>query len=787
MTVLDRKLIRDLLQLKGQATAIVLVLACGVATFVMSLATLRSLELTQETYYEQFRFAQVFAHLKRAPKALAERIAEIPGVDRVQVRTAVEVTLDVADLAEPAVGRLISIPERPTPGLNDLYLRKGRTIEPGRRGEILINESFADAHKLGPGGRVAAIINGRRQILEVVGVALSPEYVYPIREGDIIPDDERFGVFWMGEPGLADAFDMEGAFNDLALTLEPGASEAEIIQRLDRLIEPYGGLGAFGRDDQLSHKFVTNELRELRGVGLAVPFIFLAVGAFLLNIVLSRLVAAQREQIATLKAFGYTDGEIRRHFLKFVGLIVAAGVGLGTAVGAWMGWGISGFYARFFRFPVFRFRLDPSVVLLALAISASAAMIGTLAAIRRAIRLQPAEAMRPEPPASYRPTSIERWVPRTLVSPAGRMILRRLGREPFKAFLSVLGIALSVAVLVVGNYTADAVDDLMDFQFHEVQRHDLSLTFVEPTSARAISEVRHLPGVIRCEPFRAVAVRLRSGHRTRRAGILGLEPGTRLYRPLDASRREVSLPERGLMLSTKLAEILHVQVGDLLTIEVLEAERRVYRVPVESLVSDYEGLSVYMRRPALNRLLREGPTVSGAFLSVDSARSAELYSRLKATPRVASVSLKRAMLESFRRIIAESLLKMQSFVAAFAAIIAFGVVYNGARISLAERSRELATLRVIGFTRGEVSAILLGELAILTLIALPVGLAIGAGFAAMTTQFYDTELFRIPMVIYPTTFAMGALVTIVSAIASGWVVRRRIDELDLIAVLKTKE
>jgi putative ABC transport system permease protein len=784
---LDRKLIRDLLQMKGQALAISLVMACGVATFVMSLSMLRSLSLTLDTYYERYRFAHVFLHLKRAPNSLAERIGEIPGVARVSTRTVVEVTLDVPGLPEPAVGRLISIPERPEPGLDELYLRSGRYIEPGRSGEALVSEAFAEAHKLQPGNRLVAVINGRRQELLIVGVALSPEYVFQIREGELLPDPKRFGLLWMGKPELAAAFDMQGAFNDVALALMPGASEEEVVRQLDRLTAPYGGLGAYGRAEQVSNRFITNELRELRGMAVIAPVIFLSVAAFLLNIVLSRLIGTQREQIAALKAFGYTHLEVGMHYAKFVLLISVAGATVGGIVGSWMGKNLTELYTRFFHFPVFRYHLDADVIVLAYFVSVGSALFGTFRAVGRAVRLPPAEAMRPEPPAGYRTTLIERLVPGFLISPAVRMILRHLGRQPVKSMLSGLGIALASAVLVLGSFMADALDYLIEFQFQAVQRHDVSIALNEPASARALFEIDHAPGVLHSEPFRSVAVRMRFGPRARRQAIMGLVRRGELFRLLDKDWRAIVLPKQGLVVSAKLAELLGAKTGDALTIEVLEGMRPVYQVPIVDLVDDYEGTSAYMELGAVNSLLQEGRTISGAFVSVDRPKLNSLYTKLKGTPRVGGVTVKQAAVESFRETVAENLMRMRAFNIAFACIIAFGVVYNCARISLSERSRDLATLRVIGFTRGEISLILLGELAVLTLCALPLGLLLGFAFAAAATLAYDTELFRIPLVVYPSTFGLAAAVTLLSSLASGLIVRRRLDHLDLVAVLKTKE
>lgn len=788
MTALNRKLLRDLWQIKGQALAIGLVIACGVATFVMSLSTLASIRRTQEMYYERYRFAQVFAQLKRAPDSIALRVGEIPGVARVQARVVEHVTLDVPGLAEPALGKLISIPEARAPELNERYLRSGRPIEPGREGEVLVSEGFARAHGLEPGDAVHAVMNGRRRQLRIVGVALSPEFVYLIHEGDILPDDRRYGVFWMGKTELAAAFDMKGAFNDVCLTLERGTSEAEVIRRVDRLLDRYGGLGAYGREDQPSHKFIANELKELRGMARVVPTIFLVVASFLLQVVVSRLVGVQREQIAALKAFGYSRGAVGWHYIKLVLLIVLLGTMLGTIVGARLGRSVTELYTRFFHFPVFTFYLDPEVVALATLVSIGAAAAGTLASVFRATGLPPAEAMRPEPPARYRPTVIERLGVQRLLSPAARMILRHLERQPVRTLLSVLGIALAVAVMILGNFMVDAVDYAMESQFQVAQRQDMSLSFVEPTSARALSDIAHLPGVGDCEPYRNLPARVRSGYRSRRLGIMGIRPAGRLYRVMDISRRTMPLPAAGVVLSEKLAEVLGVGIGDLVTIEVLEGRRPVRPVPVAGLVADFAGIAAYMDIRAVNRLMEEGDTISGAFLAVDSARMDELYLELKRSPRVSGVTVKGATLASFRKTIAENLLRMRLFNVIFAGVIAVGVVYNAARIALSERSRELATLRVIGFTRGEISLILLGELAVLTLIAIPVGMLLGYGLAALViTLAYDTELFRIPLVIARSTYGFAVAVTLTAALMSGLGVRRLLDRLDLIAVLKSKE
>jgi putative ABC transport system permease protein len=787
MSALDRKLFRDLLHLWGQGLAIALVVACGIAVFVSMQINYESLQLSQATYYNQYRFAQVFGQLKRAPESVVVQIQNIPGVAQVQTRIVVDVTLDVPGRQEPVTGRLISIPERQAPMLNDLYIRQGRYIEPGRDAEVLVSEAFADANHLQLGDRLGAVINGRWQSLQIVGIALSPEYIYEIRGSDIFPDNQRFGVLWMGRKALGTAFNLDGAFNDVSLTLLPQTDAAAVIFQLDKLLDPYGALGAYDREDQISNRFLSDEIIQLRTHGTYIPGIFLGIGAFLLHTVLTRLISTQRDQIAILKAFGYSNWAIGEHFLKFVLVIVALGSVLGTSTGLWLGSALTMLYARFYHFPVLRYEVSPTMVVSAILISSGAAILGAFSAVQRAVALPPAEAMRPEPPAQFRRTLLEQLGLQRWLSPVGRIILRNLERKPIQALFSMLGIALAVALLVMVGFSQDAMQYLVDAQFRTVQRDDVTIVFNEPRSARTRYEVAHLPGVLYSEPFRMVAARLRFEHRSHKIGVMGLEPTAELRQLVDRHLQPVNLPLAGLLLSSKLAEILGVHSGDRLTVEVLEGAKPTRTVPVAGLVDELIGVSAYMDIQALNRLMREGATISGAFLAVDDQQLDQLYTQLKRTPAVTSVSLRKAMIQQFQQTIAQSQGVITSIQVIFACIIAFGVVYNAARIALSERGRELATLRIIGFSKMQVAVILLGEQAVLLMTAIPLGLVLGYGLAALLSLLYNTELYRFPLIVTRASYAFAVVVIVIAALVSGWMVRRQCDRLDLVAVLKTRE
>ncbi len=787
VSVLDRKLLRDLWHLRGQVFTVALIVACGIATYVTMRGAYESIERAQNDYYAKYHFADVFAQLKRAPNSLADQIAKAPGAAVVETRVVVEVNLDIPGLEEPAIGRIISLPEDRRPLLNDVYLRRGRYIEAGRSDEILISEAFASANGLAIGSTIGAVINGRWERLRIVGIALSPEYVYEIRGAEVFPDNKRFGVLWMSRKALGPLFNMEGGFNDVSLTLSPGASEPGVIKRLDYLLEPYGGLGAFGREDQISNRFLSDEIAQDRITGIFVPSIFLGIAAFLIHVVLSRLVSTQRNPIGLLKAFGYSDLAVGMHYLKFALVAVLVGVGIGTPVGIWLGRGLAHMYQDFFRFPELTFVAGWPLLGWSIAISGGAACLGALSALSSAVAMPPAEAMRPEAPPRFHEGITERVGLTKLLALPTRMILRNLERRPWKAVLSVLGMSFAVAILLVGFYFYDAIDYLVRVQFQTAQRDDVTVTLNEPHGEQARYDMEHLTGVMHSEPFRIVPARLRFAHRSRRAALQGLEIGGDLRQVVDRNLAVVRPTSDGVLLTKKLAEILDASPGDTITVEVLEGARPVRQLAVTGVVDELIGLSAYMELGALNRLMREGPTISGAYLAVDATALPRLYAELKRTPAVAGVGVREAMLASFYQTIAESMRISTFALVLFACVIAISIVYNGARVALSERGHELASLRVLGFTQREIGLMLLGEQALLTVFAIPLGFLLGYGICAALTAAMQTDLYRMPLVLNPNTYAIAVLIVSLASVGTGLLIYRRLKFMDLVEVLKTRE
>ena len=788
VAAIDRKLLREARGLKGQIATIALVLASGITCFIALRGTFASLEDARDAYYDRYRFADLFARVESAPESLAERIERLPGVAVVQTRLVKEVSLPLEDLDRAAYGQVISLPSQGEPPTNAIHLLSGRLPAAGRDDEAVVLASFARAHDLRIGGRLPVVINGSERRLRVVGTAESPEFVYAIRPGALADDPKRYAVLWMDRTVIASAFRLEGAFNDVTLRLQPGASESETLSAVDRLLASYGGLGAIGRAHQASNRILTGELSQLGALAGMVPIVFLGVAAFLINIVLARLVALQRAEIATLKALGYSNLEVGRHYLALVALVLVPGSLLGVAGGWCLGRIVLRLYQGIFRFPDLTFRLSAGLVAAAVLISAVAAIVGALFAVRAAVKLPPAEAMRPPAPARYRRGLGERLGVGAIAGAGGMMVLREIERRPLRTALSSFGIAGAVALIIFGHFGLDSLDNYLEASFRREQRQDLAVTFERPAAPRVIAELAALPGVITAEAVRAIPIRVHYDHRWRDSVLMGLPSAATLRHLVVRGGRAVPVPDDGVLVTTALGKILHLAPGDRLEVELLEGDHRTARPTVAGFIDESVGLQLYARAETVAALAGDLGAVSSALLRVDPAQRAAVEQQLRRSPRVIDVSDVAADMQRLRDMNGAAMDIWTAVSIGMAACVIFGVVYNNARIALAVRSRELASLRVLGLSRSEISGILIGGLAVEVAVAVPIGLAIGRGWAELFfSRAVDQETFRFQVLVEGRTYALAALVALLAAAASALWVRRSVDRLDLIGVLKTRE
>lgn len=787
MSPLDHKLLRDLWRMKGQAFAIGMVIAMGVGMLVMMTGLVTSLNETRTAYYERYRLADVFAPVTRAPDRIAGQLAAIPGVSAVEPRVVGGALINLSNFDLPVQAQAVSLPDLRAPRLNNVFLTDGRMINSDHSDEILLLQAFARAHDLLPGDRISATMNGARRSFQIVGLAQAPEFLYTTAPGELVPDDARFGVIWMSRSALGAAYDMDGAFNEALLSLSRGANDSAVLDAVDRILDPYGGTGAYPLADQTSDQFVTEEIGGLEAAAAGVPPIFLAVAAFLLYIVINRMVQSEREEIGLMKAFGYTNSEVGAHYFKLVLTIAIGGALAGCLMGIAGGRALIQVYVAYYKFPFLVFQLNPASFVTGVSVSILSASAGGLLVLRSVFALTPATAMRaPAPPDYSRTGRIGRILNRWLDQPS-RMVLRRITRQPGRMAGAMIGIACGMALSVSMITIYAGFDRTIDLTFNVIDRSDVTVSFTHAASEATIFELRRMPGVTLVEPVRHVPAVLRNGLDTHRGVVSGLAPDARLSRALDGDLAEIPLQGRGIVLSTALATKLNIRPGDTLLVDVREGRQPVLNIPVTAVAESLLGAPAYMDLNALNRALREPNRVSGAYLSIDQARAREIYTALQDMPTVAGVSLKSQAEIAFQTLMNTGAGAIRYVMGAIAFVITFGIVYNAARIAYAERSRDLASLRVIGFTKGEAAFVLLGELAIVTLVALPFGALLGYYLSFGIAAGFSSELYQVPAIFDPASYGFAAMVVIGAAVTSGWLVKRDIDRTELVSALKTRE
>ena len=787
LSPLNMKLLRDLKRLRTQAIAVSSVLACGVALFVMATGMYDSLERARDVYYDTARMADLAVSVVRAPDPVALELAALPGIDALETRVSGIGLLDLQGKSDPVSARLISLPPDRRPAVNDVLLRSGRWPNPLRDNEVLINEAFAEANALEPGMQLRATIYGRQRVLEITGIASSPEFVFAVAPGAMLPEPERFGVIWMGREALGRAFDVDGAFNDVVFRMARGANERETISAIDTILARHGGRGAYGRDRMLSAQFLSDELASLRTMAAILPPVFMLVAVFLLNVSLSRLVATERSNIGLLKAFGYTNTSIALHYGKFALTFGLLGAALGVVVGHWIGNYIATLYVKVYRIPNLQFDAEAHIYIWAVVVSLLASVLGAAQAVRNATRLPPAAALAPPAPTSFGRlgSTIERAA--RALDGKSRMVARRIARFPRRSVTTVLGIALALALLITSQHFPISMNHIVDVTFGVAQRMDVTLSFAETADDRILPEVGRLPGVLAVEPLRGVEVIMTAGQRERRDTIIGLEESSYLFRLLDEHMQAVPMRPEGLTLSQNLATKLGVRAGDVVRVQATDGRRAVAELPVIAVVRPYIGGGAYMEVAALGRALREPGRVTGAYVLMDSAKREELNKLVKELPMIAGVSFLNNAEASMRKMLSEGSGFFSYMFIIFSCLMAGGVAFSAARVTFAEQERDLATLRVLGFGRLEVSYVLLAEIGALLLMALPAGALMGMGLSRWLMSQFQTDLFTFPYITDSWAYGSAALFVVLAVAGAALAVRRSVDRLDMVGVLKSRD
>jgi putative ABC transport system permease protein len=791
--MLGRKLARDLYRSKWLLLAITCIIAVGVMCFVSMQSAYHNLDRAKQRYYQQCRMADFWIDLKKAPLTELAALGRLPGITEIHSRIQFFAIVDLPDVVRPINVQVLSLPDRRQGVINDVVLQRGHYFTERRDNEVIVNDTFARAHGLMPGDWVHLLLNNRREEFFVVGTGISSEFTYMLGPGELVPNPQSFGVFYLKRTYAEEIFDFQGAANQVVGRLEPAArrEDSETLRRAEALLEPFGVFEVTPLETQASNQFLSSEIEGLGAFATVVPAIFLAVAALVLNVLINRLARQQRTTVGTLKALGYSDWSLFGHFLSF-GVLVGVGGGLlGSLLGYLSATGMTVVYRLFFEFPELRSGFYFYTHVVGMSISLVCAVLGSLHGARTMLRLQAAEAMRPEPPR----TGHAVWLERLLgplwqrLSSGWRLALRGVLRARLRTVAGIFAAAMGAGLLMTGFMMVEAQYFLIDFQFERIARSDIDLTLESERGREALDEVRRLPAVEHAEPVLQVACTFVNGPYRRKSGVLGLASDARLTVPRDTQGRALALPEHGIVITERLASILHVAPGDRLTMIPVKGERRPVEVTVAEVADSYLGLAAYADIEYLSRLVGEPTALSGVQLTADGRPEGlrRLYARLKQMPAVRSVVARRDTVENLRETLIANQWVFIGALIVFAGVIFFGSVLNASMVSLAERQREVATLLALGYDHWQVGGMFLRETMVTNLVGALLGLPVGYLLSVLTALAYNSDLIRLPIVCPPwvwlSTLALAVLFALLAHAAVQWRIRR----LDYLEALKVKE
>jgi putative ABC transport system permease protein len=791
MSVLTKKLLRTIWATRGQVAAVVAVMVCGIACYICMSSLHLDLLLTRDTYYADYRFADFEIQLERAPRSSLFKLEEIPGVRQIRGRIVEDVKVELEGEPKAKFGRMVSIPDTQGNILNNIIVESGRYFEPGAQNEVIISEQFAEANGLRLGDTIHATMDGKKHSLKMIGTAQSPEYVYIIRNvQELVPSPERFGIFWVPDDFAESALNMESSVNSIVGAVENPEFLDGILDTADTQLNAYGIFAKTKRENQLSNRFLSDEITNLGISAKVMPTIFLGIASLVIMIILNRMVKNERTQIGLMKAYGHTNLTIALHYIQYALMLSVTGCIGGFILGQFLAGKMIVMYNEMaFSFPYLKSQIYPNILARSMGIAVLFSLFGAIVAARRAARIKPAESMRPEAPKSGRRTLLERaeklWA---RLSFTWKMVVRNIARHKFRASLNTFGVVVSCILLVFGFFTIDAINFVMDYEYFKSKKHDVQVNFFIERGKEAVHEARRFDHVRRAEPLLQYPFTATNGWHSKDIVVIGFPRDTEMRKLYDINENEVDIGESGLVLTDKLAAMLDVNVGDYLELKPMMGKvTKGKKVRVSQVVQQYFGTAGYMNINALSRVLDEPYAMNAVLLSTEAGMADELNETLEEVPAVASIELKNDAYDSLKDTMGQSIGMMGFITIFFAGIIAFSIIYNITAVSLAERERELASLRVLGFTKEEVGRVLYNENILLGILGIIIGIPAGVNLCRLLAKLFDTEMIRLPFYISTRTILIAAFVSAFFIFISNMAIHRKIHKLDLIETLKERE
>ncbi|MCL2057227.1 MAG: FtsX-like permease family protein [Oscillospiraceae bacterium] len=765
--------------------ACIFLLSMGVMMYISFHLMHLNLHGAMNALYEERKFGDGFAAVAQIPLSDIAKVEAVPGIREAAATVTIDVSVDRPGFDRTITLRLSSFDPADTSRINDFQILEG--TQPHNSG-ILLSEKFARASGYSVGDEITLVIGGDRVREIVTGLVLSPEYVYAIPDASqMLPDFETFGFGFMPGARLGTLSGAAGTGNRVSFLLEDGAKYRNVEPLLEEILRPYGLIYLIPRDDQLSHAMLYMEIDVIGQMSTSMPFLFMALAVIILYIMLKRIIEQERTSIGTLKAMGFGNGTVMLLYISYgviVGLLGGiAGASFGLALNAPM----TGLMLEFFDLPAARVPPDFSLIMNGMAISllsgASGAFMGTMGILR----LSPSDAMRPPAPPTVTVDFVGR-VPflRAVLASHGYMAARNISRGRVRSAVVVFGLSVSFALMAFIASYGDMFDTLIFNQFTKVQLYNLRVSLKSPIPyTGAIESAYALEGVRRAEGILEISVELRNGHLRKSTVITAMEKSSALFYIYD-NDLDITFepPAGGVILASSLAKELNAVRGDVLTMRTPYTGGEDIPLPVEGIVNTGLGATGFMAIEGLWGLLGIPPSASGILL--DAHETMPIKDSLTDAENVAAtLDLDESMAVVEDMISTYIPLTYMMQLAGIA--IAFAIITNTASISLSERKREYATMRVMGMHPREIGKVVAFEYWILFILAVPPGIWLESLFKRSIAGMVDNDVFSIPQSTGLASFATAAALCMLTIMLSNLSAARKISRFDMVEVLKERD
>ncbi len=780
MKKLDLRLLRMIKASKGQFISVVVIIMVALSIFISFSTTAVNMRNGIDYYYEETKLSHIHVQLMRIPQSALDQIESIEGVTDVQGRVTFDVPLKTDDEEEKVRIRIISLPEGGGK-VNRLY--SDETLDEIAQGNAILIRQFAEARNITPGNIIQPYINGREHSLKVTGVASSSEFVYLMEnEQTMMPAPEKFGVVYVTEEFAQSVYGYKGSYNELLIRVKDEDMIDDVSEELEERLDKYGVKRIIKREDQLSHKILSQELMGLDTMAAAIPILFLVVAGIIISIVLSRIVSNDRMSIGVLKALGYGNMDVLFHYLKYALFIGLTGSALGILIGLSLAGVLSELYAMFFEIPLLKVDIQYIYIIYSLILTSLFCIASGLMGARHVLGIMPADSMRPEPPKSGKHIFIEKitfiW---SRLSFSWKMVIRNIVRMKRRFVFLVMGLAMAFAINTVPVFMWDSATGMFYIQFGQFQKMDYIIGLAKPMSEDVIYDIKGLMKDGKLEPRIEYPFEIRNGWKKMNASIIGVPRDTKFYEFRNEYDKEVTLPERGIFITEYMAKALNIKKGDHVRVKNFIPGKDDMDFEVKEIIKQYLGANAYMDIEHMRETLTEKNMITG----VAASSKEDLKTKLEDAKNISSISSIDDMTKTFEEYIDIMLLSI-NIMMLFGGVLGFALIYNSTIISIAERRMELAALRVMGFDKKEIFWMLAKENSMITFIAILLGIPVGIGMIQSMADAFNTELYSLPIIITPRTFVMAGLSTILFAAIAQLAALKKIHNINFIDALKSR-